>query len=294
MQLDQLRYTCRLCPHQCLLSQNELGKCLMRKGHYNLPYSTPFVDYENDESGVPFSVIAVEPLSKKPLYHFLDKETKTLSMGGYGCSMQCDYCSNWKVSQQKPEKIKELRTVEILKMSEPYDIVCFTYNEPTLYYPFINNLAHELERLNKYLVIKTNAYLNKFYWERICSDVHAMNIDFKGSEKRHMKMIGIKEGTYNVILENISIALKSKCHVEISIPVFEDYSEEDIEPLIEVLSQNKQNVPEKQNVPLHLLRVIPVHRLNGRPTAKDKLEELREKLTAYSDYIYIHNVYGKN
>ena len=290
MKLDQLKNTCRLCPHECSLADGEVGKCLTRKGHYNLPYSTCFIDYEDDTTGVPISIIAIEPLSKKPIYHFLDKDTKTLSLGGYGCSMNCSYCSNWKVSQQKPDKIKDLTTIDILEMAEPYKVVCFSYNEPTLYYPFINNLAKELERVNKYLVIKTNAYLNKFYWKRFCEDVHVMNIDFKGSEKRHMEMIGIKEGTYGIILDNILYAIDHGPHVEISIPVFEDYSDEDIEPLIQVLEKSIAN---NVMVPLHLLRVFPVNRLKGKPTDKNKLEELREKLSPYSDKIYIQNVYGK-
>lgn len=197
-------------------------------------------------------------------------------------------CQNWKVSQQKPEKIKNLGIAEIVEMAKPYDAVCFTYNEPTLYYPFINNLANTLSYEGKHLVAKTNAYVNSFYWDRFCESVHAMNIDFKGSEKRHMEMIGIKEGTYNVILDNILSAIDDpRVHVEISIPVFEDYSDEDIDPLIDVLSSSVISVP------LHLLRVFPVNRLSGKPTKKDKLEELKIKLSKYSDRIYIQNVYGK-
>ena len=288
MELPQLKYTCRLCPHECSLSQGEAGKCLIRKGHYVMPYSTCFTDYEDDSKGVPVAVMAIEPLSKKPIYHFLDKDTKTLSLGGYGCSMSCDFCQNWKVSQQKPEKIRDMTTVDILEAAEDYEVVCFTYNEPTLYYPFINNLANALKNEGKHLVAKTNAYVNHFYWKRFCESVHAMNIDFKGSEKRHMEMIGIKEGTYDVILDNMLTAIDDpRVHVEISIPVFEDYVNEDIDPLIEVLEQSANEVP------LHLLRVFPVNRLKGRPTKRDKLEELKDKLFKYSNKIYIQNVYGK-
>jgi len=285
----EIKTTCRLCPHECRLSQGQVGKCLIRKGHYNLPYSTCFTDYEDDNTGVPVAVMAIEPLGKKPIYHFLDKNTKTLSLGGYGCSMSCDYCQNWKVSQQKPSQIKDMKIVDILEAAKPYDVVCFTYNEPTLYYPFINNLAVALSNEGKHLVVKTNAYVNHFYWDRFCESIPAMNIDFKGSEKRHMEMIGIKEGTYNVILDNILTAIDDpRVHVEISIPVFEDYVDEDIEPLIEVLGQSVNEAP------LHLLRVFPVNRLEGRPTKKDKLEELKDKLSEYSDKVYIQNVYGKS
>lgn len=279
MELQQLKYTCRLCPHECQLSEGEMGKCLIRRGSNTMPYS------ECDSFSI--STIAIEPIEKKPLLYF-KSGNKTLSLGGYGCSLFCNFCQNFKVSQQKPEKIKQLSSVDIINLAKEnnLNIVCFTYNEPTLFYPQILNLSRELNNINIDVVIKTNAYLNDFYWDHTCRNINAMNIDFKGSEERHVEKLGIKENTYKVILDNIDFAIKSKTHVEISIPIYENHTNEDINPLIDVLKENK-------NVPLHLLRVFPVYKLNGKPTRKDKLEEFKEKLHAYSDKIHIHNVYGK-
>lgn len=114
MELPQLeiKTTCRMCPHECRLSQGQVGKCLIRKGHYNLPYSTCFTDYEDDSTGIPVAVMAIEPLSKKPIYHFLDKDTKTLSLGGYGCSMSCGYCVTGDTLISTPSGLKRMDQIQ--------------------------------------------------------------------------------------------------------------------------------------------------------------------------------------
>lgn len=279
MKLQQLKQRCELCPHECELSIGEMGKCLIRKGSFKEPFS---------EMDFSVSTMAIEPLSKKPILHFID-DCDTLSLGSAGCSMSCSYCQNWKVSQMIPEKMKSFDLEEIVDLAKQKNInvICLTYNEPTLFYPHFLNLYYLLQNNDMYLVFKTNAYLNSYYWNETLKNVHAMNIDFKGSEKRHLNMLGIKEGTYHIILDNILAAIDSDRHVEISIPVFEDYSNEDIDPLIDVLKSASNKVP------LHLLRVFPVNRLEGKPTKKDKLEELKDILSEYSDKIYVQNVYGK-
>jgi pyruvate-formate lyase-activating enzyme len=37
------------------------------------------------------SSLAVEPIEKKPFKHFF-QGTKTLTIGGYGCNLNCEYC----------------------------------------------------------------------------------------------------------------------------------------------------------------------------------------------------------
>lgn len=290
MQLDVLRNKCQLCPHECNLAVNELGKCLIRKGSLEPPYSST--------DGFQVSTIAIEPLSKKPILHYPNAEDKTLSVGGYGCSMSCDYCQNWKVSQNRPKRVDLYKGKELAAMALAYGVkkLCFTYNEPTLYYPHIVDLYKFLHKEEMELILKTNAYVNYRYWIEILNNADVMNIDYKGSEARHMEQLGIRQGTYDVILENIKDAIDSKCHIEISVPVFENYTKDDLWPLIKTINDCKIG-----NVPIHLLRVFPVNRLKGNPTERDTVETFRTMLLneidnhsgGYDKLIHIHNVYGK-
>lgn len=294
MQLKLFKSKCKLCPHECELNLGEVGKCLIRRGSFN--------ELGSIASNFEISTISLEPLNKKPITRFpncqVRADEKTLSLGGYGCSQNCSYCQNFKVSQKKPDKIKSLLGSEIVELAKEkgVNIVCFTFNEPTLYYPQITELHDQLKKNGIFLMLKTNAYLNNKYWKDVCAHTSGMNIDFKGSYQRHLDMIGIKEGTYDTILENIAIAARSNAHLEISVPVFEDYSIEDIQPLIDTLNRNNILVP------IHLLRVFPVNRLKGKPTQKDKIDETKEWICNginfaiprhTESFIEIHNVYGK-
>ncbi|MFN3550815.1 MAG: hypothetical protein ACK4WJ_03300, partial [Endomicrobiia bacterium] len=85
---------CNLCPHNCLLKENQLGKCLARKNINGKLYS---LTYEIVSS------IAMDPIEKKPLYHFYPGKT-ILSIGSYGCNFKCGFCQNWEISQSSLEE----------------------------------------------------------------------------------------------------------------------------------------------------------------------------------------------
>jgi len=73
---------CTLCPHFCVLKEGEIGKCHARLN-------------DGEEIDIvrhgAISSLAVEPIEKKPFKHFLEG-TKTLTMGSYGCNLNCRYC----------------------------------------------------------------------------------------------------------------------------------------------------------------------------------------------------------
>ena len=48
------------------------------------------------------SSIALDPIEKKPLYHFYPGST-ILSLGSFGCNLRCRYCQNWQISQRVEE-----------------------------------------------------------------------------------------------------------------------------------------------------------------------------------------------
>ena len=73
---------CLLCPHFCVLKKDEIGKCHAR-------YSDG-KNISHIKLGA-ISSLAVEPIEKKPFKHFLEG-TKTMTIGGYGCNLDCKYC----------------------------------------------------------------------------------------------------------------------------------------------------------------------------------------------------------
>ena len=65
---------CLICPNECVLKEGEVGDCRSRVNYQNKIYS---IGYGNPCS------LHVDPIEKKPLYHFLP-ESKTFSLAVYG------------------------------------------------------------------------------------------------------------------------------------------------------------------------------------------------------------------
>ena len=73
---------CKLCPNRCRLKEGEVGKCFVRK----CDGDTIFLNNYGE-----FVSVAVNPIEKKPFINYLPG-TKTLSIGGVGCSLSCAFC----------------------------------------------------------------------------------------------------------------------------------------------------------------------------------------------------------
>ena len=76
---------CTLCPHKCLIPPQEKGKCGVRENQNGTLISLTYQKC---------STIAVDPIEKKPLFHF-HPATNVLSLGSIGCNLQCSHCQNY-------------------------------------------------------------------------------------------------------------------------------------------------------------------------------------------------------
>lgn len=105
---------CDLCPHNCIISDNETGICKVRKNIdgklYSLNYGT-------------VSSLGIDPVEKKPLYHFHPR-AEVLSLGSWGCNLACSFCQNWQISQQKPQ-LREFKPAEIVEAALEKELIPF-------------------------------------------------------------------------------------------------------------------------------------------------------------------------
>jgi len=75
--------TCNICPHACELERGETGKCKVR-----------ICDGQKVGIGDWYgrcSALLLDKIEKRPFYH-LTPGTKYLSVGLYGCSLDCRFC----------------------------------------------------------------------------------------------------------------------------------------------------------------------------------------------------------
>ena len=121
------RIQCGICPRKCILRAGDRGFCHVRQNTGDQIELTAY-GYTTG--------LAVDPIEKKPLYHFLPG-SKVLSFGTLGCNMGCLFCQNWSISKSKAGNEGQVRalpqTIAEQAQAQGCQSVAFTYNEPTVF-----------------------------------------------------------------------------------------------------------------------------------------------------------------
>jgi pyruvate formate lyase activating enzyme len=265
---------CLLCPHLCVIKEGKSGKCRVRKSDgekITLP------DYGC------LTHIAIEPIEKKPIREYLE-DTKTLSIGGYSCNLFCKFCENSKISQHSRKDIsKHFSPADIVSIAKEKHCksVCMTYNEPTIFYEYLIDVANECHKNDLKFILKTNAYINKEPWAEICSVIDAANIDFKGSESQYKNITG---ATSYIIEDRIKEAYESGIHIEVSIPLYHSF----LEDIREFYKCGSFLSSINSQIPCHLLKVFAANKHEEFPSTSEQVISTAQKiLSYYMDSVYI-------
>ncbi len=263
--------SCLLCPHKCSLQENETGRCLIRKAYHEKVVLTGYGK---------ISVLSIEPIKKKPFLHFL-KNTNTLSVGGCGCNLSCQFCENHLISQSLDFKAEySPHEIVALAIDNRCNSVCMTYNEPIIYFEYLLDLAKESHKFSLPFLLKTNAYVNAEPWKEICELTDAMNIDWKGSKS---SFLSITQSYSYVLMDRIKEAYEYGVHLEISIPLF--YPLSDIDNEINYVGKFISSLD--KNIPCHILTICPSFFYYPSYFYDDnKIEEVIDILSKYMTNIY--------
>ncbi len=204
---DKAKLICLLCSHYCKLKTGQSGICGVNKNTGN--------KIECEVYGYP-SALNIDPIEKKPLYHFLPG-TKSLSLGTVGCNFKCPFCQNWSLSQEKHiDKLRYFSPQDIvdLAIKNNCSSISYTYNEPTIFYPYAKDIA----KLAKNNGLKNIFVSNGFESPEVIDDmkglIDAANIDLKSFNAHYYK----KElgGDLDKILNNLKHFIKNDIWIEIT------------------------------------------------------------------------------
>lgn len=211
---------CLLCGHYCNIKVGQVGICKVNK---NTGEKIECLVY-----GYP-NAINIDPIEKKPLYHFLPK-TKTFSIGTVGCNFHCSFCQNWQLSQSDNYQTKEYYSPQdIVKLSIDHDCksISYTYNEPTIFFPYIQDIATLAHQNGLKNIMVTNGFESEEVSQKMVGLIDAVNVDLKSfDEKYYKKNLG---GKLDRILENLKYYVKNGIHTEITtliVPTQNDSDEE--------------------------------------------------------------------
>ena len=272
---------CKVCERRCIISVGKKGFCDMRE---NLDEKLYTLNYAAASS------VAVDPIEKKPLFHFYPGST-VLSLGSVGCNFRCKHCQNWNISQAELDEVslREILPEDAVKLAKEYKCksIAWTYNEPTMWLEYTIDSAKLAKDNGLKSVYVTNGYMTEESLEMIGPYLDAANIDLKGISEQFYKELC--DARMQPVLDNIKRIYDKKIHLEITnlmIPGYND-SENNIKALVNFMVDEVG-----VDVPLHFTRFFPYYELkNVPPTAVADLEKAYKiAKDAGMKYVYIGNV----
>jgi pyruvate formate lyase activating enzyme len=265
---------CGLCPHHCLLTDGKTGICLVRRNLGGMLYALTYCR--------PVST-AVDPVEKKPLYHFYPGSS-IFSSGPSGCTFKCQFCQNCGISQTvlPAREIPAAVFAEEIINSGTIGIA-YTYSEPYTWYETIMEVGAMVHDNGLKNVMVTNGFMEPGPLENLLTLIDAMNIDIKSMDPAFYKRLC--KATLGPVLKTCE-AVKKRCHLEITnllIPGEND-SENDIKNLVDFVSVNLG-----KDTPVHFSRYFPRYRMLQPATPRDSLIRAHEIARDKLHYVYLGN-----
>jgi pyruvate formate lyase activating enzyme len=280
----QGRYVrCGLCPHRCVLAEGERGICRVRENRQGKLYSFVY--------GNPCAV-NVDPIEKKPFYHFLPGTT-ALSFATAGCCLRCQYCQNYTISQHPPEETQNYdappEAIVEATSQQRAPTIAYTYSEPMVFYEYMLDTARLARRAGLRSAVVSSGYVNKEPLQELCQTVDAIKIDLKGFNDDFYRKVC--SGTLEPVLEAIRTIHDAGVHLEIVnlvVPTLNDNAGE-LRALAEWLLATAG-----PDVPLHFNRFSPDYQLLNLPsTPVETLDAARRAaMDVGLHYVYVGNVPG--
>jgi pyruvate formate lyase activating enzyme len=283
--LDDGRIQCDLCPRDCKLHEGQRGACFVRGRINDAMVLTTY----GRSSG-----FCVDPVEKKPLYHFYPGSA-ILSFGTAGCNLACKFCQNWDISksrnfdklaaQASPEAIA--RTASRLNCKS----VAFTYNDPVIFAEYAMNTADACHELNIKTVAVTAGYLHDNPRREFFAKMDAANVDLKAfTDEFYVKYCGAH--LQPVLDTLIYLCRETTVWVELTtllIPGLND-SDTEISAMSAWIARELGT-----DVPLHFTAFHPDYKMTGIPaTLPDSLRRARQiAQDAGLRYVYVGNVHDR-
>lgn len=277
---------CLVCRHSCTLAEGKLGICNTRE-----VVNGELISYNYGN----VSSISLNPIEKKPLYHFHPGSYAT-TIGSWSCNFSCPWCQNYPLTKVEPKKYDEKhflspeKLVEIISQNPKSSGISFSFNEPTLMAEYALDVMKSLSKTNPklYSGFVTNGYMSEeILKDLIKNGLSSMTVSLKGG-KENMKMNCNANSDY--IFENIALAFEKGVHLEVVVLVIPTISDSD-----EYFHQISQKIANdfSADIPLHFNAYYPAYKFHLPRTDIGILEKARTiAMKNGLNYVYIGNILG--
>ena len=279
--LDDGAVECQLCPHRCRIADGKTGSCRSRRNLHGILVSEVY--------GKPCA-LAIDPIEKKPLYHF-HPGTTCLSLACTGCNFRCLNCQNHDISQASPTDVDhyELMPEEVVALCVKHRCpgIAYTYTEPLTYIEYIIDTARLAHEKGLWNILVTAGYVNPEPLADLLPCLDAANIDLKSfSDEIYRKVSG---GRLQPVLDTILAMKETGVWIELTnlvIPGINDDMEM-IRRMCRWLCENGL-----ATAPLHFSRFFPRYKMQEiAPTPVQTLRMAQQvALEEGIQHVYLGNV----
>ncbi len=292
--LDGKAVQCQLCFRRCTIQNGQRGFCTNRKNIggklYTLIYGKP-------------CALQIDPVEKEPLFHVFPG-SRIFCIGTAGCNFRCSFCQNWHMAHKSLEEVNylEFTPEEVVELAFQYNCTGFhfTYNEPTVFYEYMYDVARIASERGLTTAFHSNGAINPEPLRALLKQMDAVTIDLKSFDNSFYEYVTEQSvsGPYKPSsppLETIRTTLKTIKDegvwveiVNLVIPTLNDDSEKIREMCVWIRDDLGDDVP------LHFIRFMPACKLTKLPyTPVETLEDARRvAMDVGLRYVYIGNIPG--
>ncbi|MEE8717590.1 MAG: AmmeMemoRadiSam system radical SAM enzyme [Coriobacteriales bacterium] len=275
--------TCGSCPHRCRLREGQTGRCRAR--------SCRGGEVRSDSYGR-LTSIALDPIEKKPIALWRPG-SRVLSVGSYGCSMDCPFCQNAAIARAGADDV-EWRAVtpeelvdaagRLRETDESVIGIAYTYNEPLTFWEYVRDcsrLAHERGLAN---VLVSNGMSTPEVLSELEGLIDAANIDLKAFDEEGYRRLGGDLASVRSTIE--TIAAWPGCHLEVTTLVVPGIS--DSARSVDEAAAWLAGLP--GDIAYHLTRFFPCHRMaDASPTPVETIRGLAEVARRRLPHVLVGN-----
>ena len=271
---------CNWCHRGCVVPEGGYSYCGNNTNNRGKLYSAVYAK--------PVSV-AVDPIEKKPLYHFLPG-TPSFSIATTGCNFHCQHCQNYQISQAKPGErpTTDMPPGSVVKQAINYACksIAYTYTEPTVFYDYAHDTGVLARKKGLKNVFVTNGYSSPELLKHARCFLDAANIDIKGDEKFYKKVC---DADYENVLRTVKEYHKQGYFIEITTLIIPGYNDSkdfahEIASFLKDLSRD---------IPWHFSAFYPAYKMmNTKPTPPQTVTSMCEIAKDEGmRYVYAGNIF---
>ena len=235
--------------------------------------------------------LALDPIEKKPIARW-NPGTTVLSVGSYGCTMDCPFCQNASIAQADEHDVAWRYIDPSNLVNQALELkpqrcigIAYTYNEPLKGWRYVCDtgiLAHDAGLVN---VLVSNGMVSSAVLSEVAPLIDAANIDLKCFSESGYRSL---KGSLEVVKRTIeTLANLETCHVEVTTLV------------VPGLSDNPAQIDEaakwlaslNPGIPYHLTRYFPRYRTKDVPaTSIPLLYNLADVARQHLNDVIVGNV----